>query len=64
MYKVKTFGEPLKPFKTANELAELDALVNAFIRDNDVEKVVAISDTATLENGSTIGLIRTIVYKD
>jgi len=63
MYQIKTFGEPLKPFKTAKELAALDEEVNTFIREQKVEKVVAITDTATTEDGSTIGLIRTLLYK-
>lgn len=61
MYKVKTFGEPLKPFQTAKEIEELDALVNAFIQETHA-KVIAVSDTTTSEGGNTIGLIRTLVY--
>ena len=62
MIRVKTFGEPLQPFKTHQELNELDARVNSFIADNGINKVISLSDTATSENGSTIGLIRTLVY--
>ena len=64
MIKVKTFGEPLKPFKVHQELDELDARVNRFIADNGINKVVSLSDTATTEEGSTIGLIRTLVYEE
>ena len=64
MIKVKTFGEPLKPFKVHQELDELDARVNAFIVENRVSKVISLSDTATTEDGSTIGLIRTLVYEE
>ena len=63
MIRVKTFGEPLKPFKAHQELDELDARVNSFISDNGIKKVISLSDTATSENGSTIGLIRTLVYE-
>ncbi len=64
MIKVKTFGEPLKPFKVHQELDELDARVNNFIAEKKISKVVSVSDTATTEDGSTIGLIRTLVYED
>lgn len=64
MIRVKTFGEPLAPFKAQVELKELDARVNDFIRDNQVKKVISISDAATTEEGSTIGLVRVMVYED
>jgi hypothetical protein len=63
MIKVKTFGEPLAPFKAQRELDELDARVNAFIRDHQIQKVISVSDSTTNEDGSTIGLIRTLVYE-
>jgi hypothetical protein len=63
MIKVKTFGEPLVPFKAQRELDELDARVNAFIRDHHIQKVISVSDSTTSEDGSTIGLIRTLVYE-
>ena len=64
MIKVKTFGEPLAPFKAQRELHELDGRINAFIRENKVTRVVSVSDSATTEEGSTIGLIRVLVYED
>jgi hypothetical protein len=64
MIRVKTFGEPLAPFRAQMELKELDARVNDFIRDNQVKKVISVSDTATSEEGSTIGLVRVMVYED
>jgi hypothetical protein len=64
MIRVKTFGEPLAPFRAQMELKELDARVNDFIRDNQVLKVISVSDTATTEEGSTIGLVRVMVYED
>ncbi len=64
MIKVKTFGEPLEPFKTQRELNELDQRVNAFIRDQGIRKVISVSDSTTHEEGSTIGLIRVLVYEE
>ena len=64
MIKVKTFGEPLQAFKTRKELDELDERVNAFIESSNVKKVISVSDSTTVEGGSTIGLIRVLVYED
>lgn len=64
MVKVKTFGEPLQPFKAQRELDELDARVNSFIAENGITRVISVSDATTSEDGSTIGLIRTLVYED
>lgn len=64
MIRVKTFGEPLAPFKAQMELKELDARINDFIRDNQVKKVISLSDAVTTEEGSTIGLVRVMVYED
>lgn len=64
MIKVKTFGEPLEPFKTQRELYELDARVNAFISENNIRKVISVSDSTTSEEGATIGLIRVLVYEE
>lgn len=63
MIKVKTFGEPLQAFKTRQELNELDERVNNFIRENGITKVISVSDTATSEGGSTIGLVRVLLYE-
>jgi len=64
MIKVKTFGEPLEPLRTRKELAELDSRINQFIADNGIKKVVSVSDSTTHEKGSTIGLIRVLVYEE
>jgi hypothetical protein len=65
MVKVKTFSNELKIFHTMKELAELDEKVNQFIADNGVEDVVSVSDCATTDNsGMTIGLIRTLTYRE
>jgi hypothetical protein len=63
MIKVKTFGEPLQPFKARRELDELDARINHFIHENNISKVISVSDSTTLENGNTCGLIRVLVYE-
>lgn len=64
MVKVKTFGEPLQIFKAHKELVELDERVNAFIRDNQITRVISVSDSTTSEDGATIGLIRVLVYEE
>jgi hypothetical protein len=64
MIRVKTFGEPLAVFKAQMELKELDTRVNDFIQENKIMKVISISDTATTEDGSTIGLVRVMVYEE
>ncbi|PLX84591.1 MAG: hypothetical protein C0617_07055 [Desulfuromonas sp.] len=64
MVRVKTFGEPLQAFKTHKELDELDARVNAFIAEKGVRKVISVSDAPTTEGGSTIGLVRVLVYEE
>jgi len=64
MVKVKTFGEPLQPFKAHRELEELDARVNSFIAEHNITRVISLSDATTTEDGSTIGLVRTLVYEE
>lgn len=64
MIKVKTFGEPLAPFKARRELDELDERINAFLQEKAIRKVISISDSATMEEGTTIGLIRVLVYEE
>jgi len=64
MVKVKTFGVEIRPFKTMHELAALDDMVNRFIKESEVRKVVSVSDAATTDNtGETIGLIRVLCYE-
>ncbi len=64
MVKVKTFGEPLQPFKAQRELDELDARVNRFIVANGIARVLSVSDSTTVEAGNTCGLIRVLVYEE
>jgi len=63
MIMVKTFGEPLQAFKTRQELDELDQRVNDFLQTNNIRRVLSVSDSTTNENGSTIGLVRVLVYE-
>ncbi|KPK15768.1 MAG: hypothetical protein AMK69_26780 [Nitrospira bacterium SG8_3] len=61
--KVKTFASPLRIFKAKGELDELDKMVNKFLEDNNVKKVVSVSDACTTDDsGATIGLIRVVAY--
>jgi hypothetical protein len=64
MIKVKTFGEPLQPFRAQRELSELDERVNRFISENDINRVLSVSDSTTVETGNTCGLIRVLVYEE
>lgn len=65
MTKVKTFMSALKVFHTVRELEDLDYQVNKFISENNVEKIISVSDTCTTdEHGATIGIIRAVAYKE
>ena len=64
MIKVKTFGEPLQPFRAQRELDELDERVNRFISENNIIRVLSVSDSTTVETGNTCGLIRVLVYEE
>ena len=64
MPKVKTFESSLKIFNAKKEIEELDAMVNKFIEDNKVQKIISVSDAPTSDdNGATIGLIRVLAYE-
>ncbi len=58
MIKVKTFSNMLKILHTMKELKELDDQVNQFIQENDIERVISVSDVCTVSEGNTIGIIR------
>ncbi|MGK2905573.1 MAG: hypothetical protein ACSLFH_04410 [Desulfuromonadales bacterium] len=64
MIKVKTFGEPLQPFRAQRELDDLDERVNQFIQSNAIMRVLSVSDSTTVEAGNTCGLIRVLVYEE
>ena len=64
MTNVRTFTTELKIFHSVKELKDLDEAVNTFLSENDVKKVVAVSDACTTDNtGAIIGLIRTVAYE-
>ena len=63
MSKVKTFASPLKIFHARKELEDLDAMVNKFIEENGVQKVISVSDACTSDDSGTIGVIRVLAYE-
>ena len=64
MIKVKTFASPLKIFHAKEELDNLDHAINQFIQDNNVAKIISVSDTCTTDDrGSTMGIIRVVAYE-
>ena len=64
MIKVKTFASPLKIFQAKKELEALDAMVNRFIEENNVQTVISVSDTCTTDDsGASIGLVRVLAYE-
>ncbi len=64
MIKVKSFATELKIFHTMNELESLDQQVNQFINENNISKIISVSDTCTTDDtGATIGLIRVVAYE-
>ena len=63
MIKVKTFSNELKALHAMQEMAALDAQVNDFIQQNNVQKIISVSDTCTSGNGDTIGIIRVMAYE-
>ena len=63
MIQVKTFTNELKAMHTMKELNDLDAQVNDFIQNNNVTKVISISDACTAGGGDTIGIIRVLAYE-
>ena len=64
MAKVKTFSSSLQIFHAKNELEALDDKVNRFFEQNNIEKVISVSDACTTDNtGATIGIIRVVTYE-
>ncbi|GLI37583.1 hypothetical protein KI811_07840 [Geobacter hydrogenophilus] len=64
-YKVKTFGMEIRPLKTMQELSSLDAMVNDFVTNNGVKRIISVSDSPTTDDkGETIGLVRVVAYED
>jgi len=64
MFKVKTFGMEIRPLKTMHELAALDEMVNKFLAEHSLKRVVSVSDVATTDDtGETIGIVRVVSYE-
>ncbi len=64
MIKVKTFGMEIRPLQTMHELSALDDAVNSFISENNVKRVICVSDSPTTDDtGETIGLVRVLCYE-
>jgi hypothetical protein len=64
MVKVKTFATELKIFHTMKELYDLDKQVNGFIKENNINKIISVSDTCTTDDkGATIGIVRVVAYE-
>lgn len=63
MVKVKTFASPLKIFQARKELDDLDTMVNNFIEENKVQKVISVNDACTSDGSGTIGVIRVLAYE-
>ena len=57
MLKVKTFASPLKIFQARKELEELDNTVNKFIEENNVQRVVSVSDACTTDDSGQCSLV-------
>ena len=62
--KVKTFTGALMPMHTMKALETLDNQVNTFIQENNVTRVMSVSDTCTSGGGETIGIIRVLSYEE
>lgn len=64
MIKVKSFTTPLKIFQAKEELEGLDNMVNQFIEDNNITRVISVSDSCTTDDtGAAIGIIRVLTYE-
>ena len=64
MLKVKTFTSALKIFHAKEELDQLDAQVNKFIKEERVKNIVSVNDAVTAsDKGETIGIIRVVAYE-
>jgi hypothetical protein len=65
MVKVKSFGSQFKIFHITQELEDLDKQVADFIADNEINKVISVSDaTTTNTDGATMGIIRVLTYEE
>ena len=64
MIKVKTFTSPLTVFHVKEQIKELDQMVNSFLEENSIQKLISVNDTCTTDdNGASIGIIRVVSYE-
>lgn len=64
-FKVKSFGMEIRPMKTMQELHELDAMVNRFVEEHRIKRIISVADSSTTDDqGETIGLVRVVAYED
>lgn len=61
--KVKTFTSGLKALHAMKAIENLDTQVNTFLQENNIAKVISVSDTCTSGAGETIGIIRVLTYE-
>ncbi len=65
MIKVKTFASPLKVFHVKEQLENLDTMINQFIAENNIGKIISVSNTCTTDDtGASIGIIRVVSYEE
>ncbi len=65
MIKVKTFASSLKVFHVKEQLENLDTMINQFIAENNIGKIISVSDTCTTDDtGASIGIIRVVSYEE
>ncbi len=63
-YKSKKFSSQLKISHVHEELEALDKAVNDFIEQNNIGKIISVSDSATVNaDGGTMGLIHVVAYE-
>ena len=63
MAKVKIFSSQLEILHEHEELEALDKAVNDFIEQNNIGKIISVSDSVTVNaDGGTIRLIRVVAY--
>jgi hypothetical protein len=64
MAKVKIFSSQLEILHEHEELEALDKAVNDFIEQNNIGKIISVSDSATVNaDGGTMGLIHVVAYE-
>jgi hypothetical protein len=59
------WNRPLGVWQTYEQIDyDLDEMVNQFVQDKKVQKILSVSDAPATDNtGATIGLIRVVAYE-